>query len=238
MAKSREHLPEEVSTNLAKHRFFHGCKTEDDLKSISASGFRGDFHDEEGRWIREGNLGRGVYLSCDWRTAVWFGFILLEATVQKGTKILDTSAKADPSVIAQLRREFGHEITESGDIRKILPKNKKLDLPQLVELTRYFYDKVWNRDWKSNKSWRFSAKDKKAREGLDHCVSYLKRYGFHGFGHPQDDNGIVIFAPDRIKLVRVVRKLDFREHARAVGQGDFTENLNGYTLPEFEREKI
>lgn len=216
MTRSSPHTirPHEIQTNLKDARFYHGCKNQEDLGSISTQGFRGEFFDEEGRWQRDGNLGKGVYLSCDWRTALWFGSILLEATLTKGTKILDASPHADPRVLASLKREFGQELLTTGDIHKILPKNKQLKLSELVELTRHFYHRVWDRDWKLEKSWSFSPRDAQARRALDYSVSLLKRYGFHGYGHPQDDNGIVIFAPDRIKLVRVVRALDPLQHCK------------------------
>lgn len=217
----------EVQENLRTGTFYHGCKNVDDLGSITTKGFRSDFFDEEGRWQRDGNLGKGVYLTCDWRTAVWFGAVLLEATLVKGTRILDASIPPDKRVLSYLRREFGNEILVTGDIRKILPKNKQLSLPELVELTRYFYDRVWNRDWSAEKSWRFSARDRREMRALHHAVSFLKRYGFHGFGHPQDDNGIVIFAPDRIRLTKVIRALSWQEQQQCIEGG----SLRGMVPP-------
>jgi hypothetical protein len=226
MARSSPHTAHthEIQTNLREARFYHGCKNRDDLGSISTHGFRSEFFDEQGRWQRDGNLGKGIYLSCDWRTAVWFGSILLEATLSKGTKILDASPHADPRVLASLKREFGQELLTTGNIHQVLPKNKHLKLSELVELTRHFYHRVWDRDWKLEKSWRFSARETQARRALDYSVSLLKRYGFHGYGHPQDDNGIVIFAPDRIKLVRVVRALDPIQHCKLIDDQKVLEN--------------
>ncbi len=226
---SRSVHTREVQENLRAGTFYHGCKNLEDLGSISTQGFRGDFFDEEGRWQRDGNLGKGVYLTCDWRTAVWFGSILLEATLLQGTRILDTSIPPDRRVLRYLKREFGNELLVTGDIRKILPKNKQLSLPELVELTRYFYDRVWNRDWSTEKSWRFSACDRREMRALHHAVSFLKRYGFHGYGHPQDDNGIVIFAPDRIKLTKVVRILSWQEHHQSIED----ESLRGISLADY-----
>jgi len=214
----------EIQTNLRESRFYHGCKNAEDLGSITTQGFRSEFFDEDGRWQRGGNLGKGVYLSCDWRTAVWFGGILLEATLTKGTRILDASPQADPRVLASLKREFGNELLTTGNLHKVLAKNKRFTLPELVELTRHFYHRVWDRDWSLEKSWRFSARDRQARRALDHAVSFLKRYGFHGYGHPQDDNGIVIFAPDRIKLVRVVRTLNPEEHWKLLDNKELLDN--------------
>jgi hypothetical protein len=52
----------EIQRNLRAGRFFDGCKNSEDLASITTSGFRGEFYDDEGRWLRDGNLGKGVYL--------------------------------------------------------------------------------------------------------------------------------------------------------------------------------
>lgn len=209
----------EVRNNLNAAQFFHGCRSTEDVASISSKGFRGDVVDQDGRWERDGNLGKGIYLTCDWRTAVWFGHILLQATLTKGTRILDASLPADPRVIQSLKREFGHELVATGDMRKVLPNNKHLKLNELIELTRYFYHRVWDRDWTSEKSWKFSQSDKRELRALEHCVSCLKRYGFHGYGHPQDDNGIVMFAPDRIKLTKVVRALGLAEQGQLLEDG-------------------
>ncbi len=219
----------EIQRNLRAGRFFHGCKNSEDLASITMSGFRGEFYDDEGRWLRDGNLGKGVYLTCDWRTAVWFGPILLEATLTKGTRILDASPAADPHVLRSLKREFGHELLVTGDIRKVVPTNKHLTLEELVELTRYFYHRVWDRDWSVERGWKFSAQDRRDARALNKTVSFLKRYGFHGYGHPQDDNGIIIFAPDRIQLSKVVRALDWPDYHRL---GDL-EILKGLSLEAF-----
>ena len=228
---SPHHSPnrKEIENNLRQHRFFHGCQNSDDLASISAHGFRGETFDEDGRWQRDGNLGKGIYLTCDWRTAVWFGTILLEATLIKGARILDASIPADSAVLTSLKREFGNELLVSGDIRKVLPRNKHLRLNELIELTRHFYHRVWDRDWRNERSWRFSPEEKRDRRALDHAVSHLKRYGFHGYGHPQDDNGIVIFTPDRIRLTKVLRALEYSEHSRIA----YDDSLKGLSLEEF-----
>ncbi len=35
----------------------------------------------------------------------------------------------------------------------------------------------------------------------------LIRYGFHGYGNPEDDNGIVVFAEDRLVLKELVAEI-------------------------------
>jgi hypothetical protein len=233
MLTTNNMIQAEVATNLKESRFFHGCKNEQDLSDISSRGFRSDFTDEEGRWIRDGNLGKGLYLTCDWRTAVWFGPVLLEATLIQGTRLLDVSLPADENVLDSLKREFGKELLVSGDIRKTLPRNKQLKLNELIELTRYFYHRVWSQDWSLEKSWKFSPHQKRDFRALEHAVSYLKRYKFDGYGHPQDDNGIVIFAADRIKLVKVVRALNFKSHSKLLDGKHESNPLSRMTLLEF-----
>jgi hypothetical protein len=142
---------------------------------------------------------------------------------------LDASPAADPHVLRSLKREFGHELLVTGDIRKVVPTNKHLTLEELVELTRYFYHRVWDRDWSVERGWKFSAQDRRDARALNKTVSFLKRYGFHGYGHPQDDNGIIIFAPDRIQLSKVVRALDWPDYHRL---GDL-EILKGLSLEAF-----
>ena len=45
------------------------------------------------------------------------------------------------------------------------------------------------------------------------------RYGFHGYGNPEDDNGIVVFAGDRLKLEEVVAEIPCRDYS-ALHDGD------------------
>ena len=40
----------------------------------------------------------------------------------------------------------------------------------------------------------------------------LMRYGYHGFGNPADDNGIVVFADDRVTLLEVVGEIPESYH--------------------------
>ena len=75
-------------------------------------------------------------------------------------------------------------------------------LPELITLVRYHYHSTWGGNvWKI--SGKFSKSDKHSRL-LGHFRSMLVRYGFDGYGDPSEDNGIVIFAGERVKLVELV----------------------------------
>ena len=59
------------------------------LQRQEREGFRAGSYDEEGQWLPTwGILGSGVYITCKWRTALWFGPVLLKASIKPGTRIL------------------------------------------------------------------------------------------------------------------------------------------------------
>ena len=158
---------------------------------------------------------------------MWFGRVLLEATVEKGTRILDMRPQADPKTLQSLKAEFHHSITRGPDIRKVIPANKHLRLEELIELARHFYHETWD---KPGDNW--SQRRQRAAKGLQSTVSMLKKAGFHGFGNPEDDLGIVLWASDRIRLVRVVKCLDPHSHIRLID----SENLKRMTLADLEEK--
>jgi len=192
----------EIDTNLRNHTFFHGAKNTEDLASIIRDGFRAEFYDEDGRWFRDGNLGVGIYLSCDWRTALWFGPVLLRATLLEGTRVFDASPPPERACLDGLVRRFGREILTATDFRRVIPTNKSLRLEEFTALFRHHYRNTWPTTTHALDRWR-PRRVAHAR-ALEYCVSHLKRIGYHGFGHPADDNGIVIFQPERITLEEVV----------------------------------
>ena len=184
---------EDVPTNLRDHVFFHGT-TLARAEAIIAQGFR-VWHDDPdiGRYAYGGNLGNGIYLSCSWSTSLWFGRALLRVTLRPGTRVLDASPRPDRQILRFLTREFGREILEKPPW-KVLPSNKKLERRELVELFRHQYWKTWGRPAFGKERWEgnFAL--------LGHYRSVLIRYGYHAYGHPTDDNGVVVFAEDRIEL--------------------------------------
>lgn len=159
--------------------------------------------------------------------SLWFGPLLLETVVQKGSRILDVSKTADIKTLRYLKKEFGAELLSCRDIRKIIPQNKNLRLKELVAITRHFYHLTWEKDW-GNDSEGFSKwppKRQKCFEALASTIKFLKQSGFHGYGDPTSDNGILIFAADRVKLQRVIAELDHLTHSKLINPNRI-ENLS------------
>ena len=75
-----------------------------------------------------------------------------------------------------------------------IARNKSLTGRELVELFRYQYRRVWSPVGKESVQWYGQAKL------LGQFRSMLIRHGYHAYGDPQDENGVVVFAEDRIEL--------------------------------------
>ncbi len=221
-------LLEEISLNLRNHTFFHGSNDAGDVAKILREGFKREFVDSDGRWFRDGNLGIGIYLSCNWRTSVWFGNILLKATLQRGTRILDMSEPPDPSLLSVLRRKYGAEILTTLDPAAVLPRNKSLTLSEFVALIRHHYRETWERPRERGHLHRWSPKRIAHSNALEACSKLLPRYGFHGYGHPADDNGILIFQPERIIVDSIIAEIPEKEHSRLIEDS----SLNRITLKD------
>ena len=193
-------------SNNRSNKWVHGTKGIAQAASIFKEGFKVDFFDKDGeRYLyNSGNLGMGTYITKDWRVGVFFGDILIEARLKEGTRIIDVSLAPDKKTIAYLRKEFGNEMLRGGEIRKTLPRNKRLKERELVELLRYHYNGAWEKTFKSPYPNRKSIVNfQRHRAGIKECVRYLKIYGFHGFGNPNDENGMLIFSPDRVIPERI-----------------------------------
>jgi len=196
-------MPQDIAGNPRKQEFFHGTSLEA-AEKIAKQGFRVWFHDDEiGHCPSGGNLGNGVYFTCDWRMALWFGPTLLRIAIRPGTKILNASIRPEDKVIDYLKREFGREILTKPPW-KVLPKNKKLRSRELVNLFRYHYRHAWERQNRGKGSRDWPRKREVHQELLRNFRSMLIRHGFHAYGNPTDDNGIVAFAEDRLMLEEVV----------------------------------
>ena len=216
----------ETDLNLSKLTFFHGAKSSEDAAVIARMGFRVDFHDSDGRWMRDGNLGIGVYLTCNWKTALWFGQVLLRVSLIEGTRIFDASPAPDRNVLDGLTRRFGREVLTSNNPLRAIPSNKSLTFEELTALTRFHYKHTWAPRADNALAW-----DKKRihhMRALRHCVSQLKKFGFHGYGDPVDDNGIVIFQPDRVRLDEVVADIPPHDYSILVD----CVRLSGLTMTE------
>jgi hypothetical protein len=184
--------------NFRNHVFYHGTSLEA-AESIVRHGFRVWFEEDEiGRVAAGGNLGTGLYITCNWRVALWFGHTLLRVAIRPGTKLLNSVLPPDRKILNYLQREFGREILEKAPW-KVLPNNKKLKLPELISLFRYHYWHTWKKDCS-----RWPRRRTLHSQLLSDFRKMLIRYGFHGYGNPDDDNGIVVFAEDRLVLQEVV----------------------------------
>jgi hypothetical protein len=194
-----------ILDNFEKHVFYHGTSSEA-AESIAQRGFCVWFEDDEyGRYHSGGNLGIGLYITCNWRMALMFGPTLLRVAIRPGTRFLNTALRPDGKILDYLQREFGREILRKPPW-KVLPKNKKLKLGELIALFRYHYWHVWEKEYGTDRE--DDAKWPRRRELhfwlVDDFRNILIRYGFHGYGNPEDDNGIVVFAGDRLALKEVV----------------------------------
>lgn len=127
--------------------------------------------------------------------------------MRRGTRLLNAALPPDPDCIKYLQREFGREILSKSPW-KVLPRNKKLKLHELTSLFRYHYSRTLGKErvfddnwWRGLKRWEMH------RRRLDDFRSMLIRCGFHGYGNPQDDNGIVVFAGDCLTPAEVIAEV-------------------------------
>lgn len=206
------HLSAEVALHLKQHTFFHGSESAEDMAKIFRGGFTREFTDSDGRWFRDGNLGIGIYLSCDWRTAVWFGNVVAQCTLERGTRVLDTSAPPDRAVLRYLRREFGTELLDSAKPFQALPHNKRLTLEEFTAIFRHHYHQTWSKVAQDERAYRWSERRVRHSKAVQQCARMLGRYKLHGYGHPADDNGMVIIQPERIKPERVIAEVPVEQH--------------------------
>lgn len=191
--------------NLRNHTFYHGTSLEA-AESIAQSGFQVWFEDEEiGHCARSGNHGNGIYLTCNWRTALWFGPTLLRVEIRSGTRLLNAALPTDDRVISYLRKEFGFEILKKPP-RKVLPKNKRLKTSEMKNLVRYHYWRTWEKTYGTGGDFisKWTTRRELHRKLIHDFRSLIIRYGFHGFGNPVDHNGIVIFDDSRLYLKAIV----------------------------------
>jgi len=205
-------MDSDVLQNLGQHVFYHGTSLEA-AEAIAREGFRVWFIDDEFDYCaRGGNLGNGIYITCDWRMALWFGPVLLRVKVQLGTRLLNAALPPDMACIDSLRREFGREILVKSPW-KVLPKNKKLKLREVIALLRYHYLHTWEEYYRKDQesSWNCPKRPDVHGPRLADFRSVLIRYGFDGYGSPADDNGIVVFAADRLALSELIAEVPAAE---------------------------
>lgn len=221
---------DEIQENSRSHVFYHGTRAEA-AKRIVQEGFKAWRFDEDGeRYASGGCLGIGIYITCNWRMALFFGNVLLEVTLKPGTRILDASKEPDPAVLSYLQREFGREILTRSPW-KSLPWNKQLTQEELITLVRYHYRKTWVSPEGDSRRKRFGSwpkkRDKHSRL-LERFRNILVRYGFHGYGHPEDDLGIVIFADDRVVLQHLVAVVPWKTWCEDYEELESYDSIEGF----------
>jgi hypothetical protein len=148
------------------------------------------------RWLHDGMYGRGTYVSCNWRVALYFGPVMFRVELQPATRLLRLDVPPDRKTLDSLKRNFGNEILAKNPL-KVMPRNKRLTLNEAVQLARHHVDVKMHAGWDDRKS---DLHDQRMRE----LRSILVRYGIHGWGEAKDLNGIVVFATDRISVREVV----------------------------------
>jgi hypothetical protein len=216
--------PQEIDSNLWRRIFYHGTSKRA-ARKILAHGLRDYSITAEtpllkykaargiDRWFHGGAYGRGTYITCNWRSALYFGPVLFRMELQPGTRIVRLDPAPDPKVIDTLTREFGREILRTSPW-KVIPRNKRLTLNEAIQLARYHRSKD-----EADRS-LFSPASKHEAVMFD-LRKILVRFGIHGWGEATDLNGIVIFATDRLKPAEVILSvptLALRDEARDPGR--------------------
>ncbi len=196
----------EIINNFHNHVFYHGTSLYK-AESIYRHGFRVWFRDDETGCLYtcDGLLGNGVYITCNWKIASFFGFVILRVEILPGTRILNSSLPPDPKVIESLQKEFGRGILNKAPWDAI-PKNKQLKLSELIAIFRYHYHYTWIKNYGILKDGflKPSLKQDRHRRLMKCFKNLLVRYGFDGFGNPSDSMGIVIFSEKRVILRELV----------------------------------
>lgn len=202
-----------MSDETTREIWFHGTSAEA-AERIGRQGFREQFLEDDGSLGQSGgNLGVGVYVSSSWRVALWFGRVLLRVSLSPGTRILNATVSPDGDVLRYLKREFGRDVLRRPPL-KVLPANKQLTRPELEAVFRHHYREAWVRPWRRP---RDPDRESSRREALSFELlapyrSLLARHGYHGYGDPGDENGVVVFAGDRVVLEEVVAQLPAELH--------------------------
>jgi len=193
--------------NLVSRMYFHGTNKRN-ARKIVREGLKDwsctestpllKYKAEQGitRWLHDGSYGRGTYVSCNWRAAMYFGPVLFRVTIRPGTRLLRLDLPPDRKVLNTLKREFGKEILVNNPL-KVMPRNKRLTLNEAVQLARYHVATMENLGVSDRDRFNHQKRMRELR-------SILVRYGIHGWGEATDLGGIVIFATDRLTVSEVV----------------------------------
>lgn len=188
--------------------WYHGTN-DYDVPLIFADGFADRWPDDESTpsdppCMRGGHLGNGIYLTRNPEVAAWYGPAVLHVYLQSATRLVYTDNPPAAKSIAYLAREFGRELIESRTPLQAIPASKRLTDFELVELLRYHYHQCWEK-WSDSPSGEFRwppKRDRYWRAQLS-LASELRRRGFHGYGDPHSEMGVVIFDARRIDVVEL-----------------------------------
>jgi hypothetical protein len=151
------------------------------------------------RLMHGGSYGCGTYVTCNWRSALFFGPVLFRLELQPGTRLVRIDLPPDGKVLDSLKREFGKEILARSPW-KVMPSNKRLTLDEAIQLARHHVTRYQGGGWSDPRA-------QKHEKLMFDMRNILVRYGIQGWGEPSDIGGIVIFATDRLKVREVVLSL-------------------------------
>ena len=137
--------------------------------------------------------GNGVYLSGTPDFAATWGDFIVACGLREGTRIL-WHEPHDPKTIAQLRREFGADITKP-DFWKIVPGNKQFTKTEIINLWRYLIEHYYV----GQKRFQRGRFDRFTNE-YSRIYEQLKRHQFDGVGFRADADWpeMLIFNPSDV----------------------------------------
>lgn len=159
------------------------------------------------RLMHGGSYGGGTYVTCNWRSALFFGPVLFRVELQPGTRIVRIDLPPEDKVLNSLKREFGKEILTKSPW-KVMPTNKRLTLDEAIQLARHHLNRFERGDWNDPCA-------QQHEKLMFDMRNILVRYGIQGWGEPSDIGGIVIFATDRLKVRKVVLSLPTQDLLRS-----------------------
>ena len=159
------------------------------------------------RWMHDGSYGRGTYVTCNWRSALFFGPVLFRVELQPGTRIVRIDLPPEDKVLDSLKREFGKEILTKSPW-KVMPTNKRLTLDEAIQLALHHVHRFEGGGWNDPRA-------QKHEKLMFDMRNILVRYGIQGWGEPSDIGGIVIFATDRLKVREVALSLPTQDLLRS-----------------------
>lgn len=154
-----------------------------------------------------GNLGYGTYVSTDWRIALWYGRVLIRASLAPGTRLLDMPPEPDPRVLRALLNKHGRGILEAYRRDRRPPPHTLMTLEEHVALLAHHYWWVQHCAWGIDRVITRRQKTVRWRhiQAMHVLGALLRRYGLHGYGESRGYNGLVVFEPSRLRADRVVR---------------------------------